>query len=654
MVLSMKKSVLTVALAGLLMAGGAQAQNYNPSTESTVCQGAYEPIVGQGATACGSGAYAPGQYSSAYGHSAQATGNRSTATGTGARAQGDYSVATGFQAHAAGDDSTAVGGSAQATAERTTAVGGGSQATAQDATAVGPQAKARAARATAIGKNADADGEDSITMGTNAKTNGDRQIAIGTGAGNENLSEDTTAIGTNARTGATGSQAFGKNANAMGFDALAVGTDAKSDAQDGVAIGHGSEVRGVLTGTAVGSGASTDGGGTAVGTNAVAQNNGTALGDGSFALGQATAAGRNAKANAVNCVALGDSSECDEANTVSVGTEGSERRLVNLANGRNDTDAVNMGQLRSNAQALGGGAGYDTMGNFIPPSYTFQSGATYNNVGSALYDLDGRVHNLEQNPGGGGQGPAGPAGADGLSAYEVAVKNGFAGTEQQWLDSLRGPQGPQGPAGNDGQDGQTGPQGPAGPSGTGNGSTVAAGKNIDVQDNQDGTQTVSLAKDVDLGEDGSLTVGATTVNNNGVAIQGGPSMTRNGVDAGNQRVTNVANGRIERGSTDAVNGGQIYDLMEQWDDRWTDIDRRFERTDKRLNGLGAQMGAMTMMAATPGEGGVTVGVGFSGGETALAVGWSRRINDRASIAVGASFGGGNKAVVGVGLRIGGR
>lgn len=104
------------------------------------------------------------------------------------------------------------------------------------------------------------------------------------------------------------------------------------------------------------------------------------------------------------------------------------------------------------------------------------------------------------------------------------------------------------------------------------------------------------------------------------------------------KLTSVAPGRIERGSTDAVNGGQIYDLMERWDDRWTEIDRRFERTNKRLNGLGAQMGALSMMAATPGEGGVTVGVGFSGGETALAVGWSRRLNDRVSIAVGASFG----------------
>ena len=52
-------------------------------------------------------------------------------------------------------------------------------------------------------------------------------------------------------------------------------------------------------------------------------------------------------------------------------------------------------------------------------------------------------------------------GTDGLSAYQIAVNNGFSGTEQEWLDSLvgadgaEGPEGPQGPAGLDGQDGLT-------------------------------------------------------------------------------------------------------------------------------------------------------------------------------------------------------
>ena len=67
--------------------------------------------------------------------------------------------------------------------------------------------------------------------------------------------------------------------------------------------------------------------------------------------------------------------------------------------------------------------------------------------------------------GGGGTGPAGPAGpagADGASAYEVAVQNGFVGTEAQWLASLVGPAGADGSPGADGAKGDKGDPGPAG------------------------------------------------------------------------------------------------------------------------------------------------------------------------------------------------
>ncbi|HLT96302.1 MAG TPA: S-layer homology domain-containing protein, partial [Acidimicrobiia bacterium] len=50
----------------------------------------------------------------------------------------------------------------------------------------------------------------------------------------------------------------------------------------------------------------------------------------------------------------------------------------------------------------------------------------------------------------------GGSGEDGASAYEIAVENGFEGTEEEWLASLVGPQGPQGPAGEPGADGQDG------------------------------------------------------------------------------------------------------------------------------------------------------------------------------------------------------
>ena len=60
--------------------------------------------------------------------------------------------------------------------------------------------------------------------------------------------------------------------------------------------------------------------------------------------------------------------------------------------------------------------------------------------------------------------PAAP-GDDGKSAYEIAVANGFRGTEAEWLESLQGAQGPVGPQGPQGEKGDTGPQGPQGETG---------------------------------------------------------------------------------------------------------------------------------------------------------------------------------------------
>ena len=73
--------------------------------------------------------------------------------------------------------------------------------------------------------------------------------------------------------------------------------------------------------------------------------------------------------------------------------------------------------------------------------------------------------------------------------------------------------------------------------------------------------SVNLNKDQNLGKDGSLTVGDTQLDNSGLTIAGGPSITNSGIDAGNKQVTNVEDGQIAAGSKDAVNGGQIQDMM---------------------------------------------------------------------------------------------
>ena len=80
------------------------------------------------------------------------------------------------------------------------------------------------------------------------------------------------------------------------------------------------------------------------------------------------------------------------------------------------------------------------------------------------------------------------------------------------------------------------------------------GSNTTASVDADGVVKYDLNKDVDLTKNGSLTIGDTKVNNDGVTITGGPSVTKTGIDAGNKTITNVApavNG------TDAVNYNQL-------------------------------------------------------------------------------------------------
>ena len=81
---------------------------------------------------------------------------------------------------------------------------------------------------------------------------------------------------------------------------------------------------------------------------------------------------------------------------------------------------------------------------------------------------------------------------------------------------------------------------------------------------ENGKVRVSLNKDVrvDTVTANKVTTGDTTVTSDGLVINGGPSVTKNGIDAGNKVITNVTAGRIGAGSTDAVNGGQLHDIAD--------------------------------------------------------------------------------------------
>ncbi|WGV13969.1 YadA-like family protein [Psychrobacter maritimus] len=93
-----------------------------------------------------------------------------------------------------------------------------------------------------------------------------------------------------------------------------------------------------------------------------------------------------------------------------------------------------------------------------------------------------------------------------------------------------------------------------------------ATKNISVTANGADTLTVRLAKDINLGKTGSVTTGDTQVNNAGITLYRGDNgqvvLTNNGLNNGNNKITNVADGLLSTTSKDAVNGSQLFKTNE--------------------------------------------------------------------------------------------
>lgn len=158
-------------------------------------------------------------------------------------------------------------------------------------------------------------------------------------------------------------------------------------------------------------------------------------------------------------------------------------------------------------------------------------------------------------------------GDDGASAYEVAVANGFEGTETEWLTSLHGKDGKEGQAGYtpqkgidyfDGKDGQNGSNGKDGTSPIVSVSTITGGHRITITD-ANGTKTFDVMDGSD-GEDGSdgATGSAGSNGSDGVGIQSVKQTTTSTADGGNNIITvTLTNGQsatftVKNGSTGAA------------------------------------------------------------------------------------------------------
>ena len=262
----------------------------------------------------------------------------SMAFGSSSSTGGANAVAMGYSANASAENAFAIGNTAQSSAQNAVAMGKSATASGANSFAMGNQAKTTGADAIAMGSTAEATKSNSIALGGNAKSLGADALALG---GASNASKDgAIAIGKEAKANNTNTTAIGLGATVTGTNSMAIGTNAKAESNNSLALGAGTEVRGALVN------------GYSAFTNE--QNNNVANG------------------------------------VVAVGNVGSERRIINVAGGENDTDATNVKQLKfvnSNlAKSIAGPTytGYEANGStYKAPDFNIKN-STYHTVKEAV------------------------------------------------------------------------------------------------------------------------------------------------------------------------------------------------------------------------------------------------------------------------------
>ena len=380
--------------------------------------GHYAQALSPSAMALGTATKASGFNSLAMMRQSAAEGEFSTALGTASWAKGNGSFAMGYSATAKADQSIAIGAaetiklpgqqhgtpSAQYNANGNTVTEGvrslafGTKArtstAASDSMAFGSSSSTGGANAVAMGYSANASAENAFAIGNTAQSSAQNAVAMGKSANASGVSSfamgsssnaagaDAIAMGSSSQAKLSNSIALGGNAKSLGADALALGGAANASKDGAIAIGKEAKANNTNT-TAIGLGATVTGTNSmAIGTNAVAEsNNSLALGTGTEVRG-ALVNGFSAFTNQQNNnVANG---------VVAVGNVGSERRIINVAGGENDTDATNVKQLKfvnSNlAKSIAGPTytGYEANGStYKAPDFNIKN-STYHTVKEAV------------------------------------------------------------------------------------------------------------------------------------------------------------------------------------------------------------------------------------------------------------------------------
>ena len=553
---------------------------------AAVAMGAYNQAKGRASVAIGNVSMASGEDSIAIGNRANSnpanqdlgSGQFSIAMGRESWAKGTDNISIGHNAKtdssgdsiAIGRDSTSnsvntvtIGAQTKATGGYAVAIGRESEVNANFATAMGYQSKAKGSASIAIGKQNNSNLGDTITVGNSNTANTMGGIAIGKnniadssigdpttankensqiaiGLDNKATSQDTVAIGREAESTKTGAVSLGARTKAKGDYAVAIGSASQNktvEAADyAVAVGAMSKANGDRS-VAIGGGAET------TASRAVAHGyrasasvaDGVALGSNSKATVDKGVKGFNPAENRDNKYAgLAGTAQTSTLAAVSVGDGPiATRQITGLAAGTNDTDAVNVAQLRSVNLKYAGDTGKGDVllddgtltvkGEGLLSTEADASGIKLKlKEGDTITDNNGKVVPPTTN---GVATTDNVAQAINRSGWKVTSANNGGTTNGSSSEKIS----------------------------PGDTVTFSAGKNI-VLDQANKQFTYSLNKDVDLTKDGSLTIGDTVINNAGMTITGGPSVTKTGINAGNKKITNVAPGTDD---TDAVNVKQL-------------------------------------------------------------------------------------------------
>ena len=439
----------------------------------------------------------------------------------------------------------------------------------------------------------------SVVVGTSSEAenlgvsfgHGNKVIGSNSGGGQRSLAlgnyltvkgEEAVAVGTNASATADWAIAMGKNSKAEKETAMAFGYDSHAKVAGGVALGSWSVVD------------------TAAGVSGYDPSTKAASTDTSAAW-----------KSTVGAVSVGDASK------------GITRQITGVAAGAADTDAVNVAQLKKVEATAAAAKTNVTAGDNVTVTHdsttnTYKVSAKDTYTTGGTYDAATKKIKFAQN--------------DPSKNYEVDV-SGLVGSGGTGSLTFAGDTG-SAITKNSGETLQI----------TGGATEVAAANNIGVV-SENGKLNLKLAKNIDLGSDGSIKTGDTKMDNKGLAIQGGPSVTKGGIDAGSKKITHVAAGEISATSTDAVNGSQLQAVKNDVQNNTQNIynmGKKVGELGTRINKVGA--GAAALAALHPldfdphDKWDIAAGFGNYRNASAAAVGLFYRPNERTMMSLGWTMG----------------